>query len=53
MIGYYSQIKPNQYNGRLTPNGSELLYWKKPKTVANFIGQFKKSIMNLSKYFLI
>lgn len=36
IIRYYSQIRPHQYNGGLTPNESERLYWKTYKTVANF-----------------
>lgn len=35
-IGYYSQIRPHQYNGGLTPNESERLYWESSKTVTNF-----------------
>lgn len=33
--GYYSQVRPHQYNGGLTPNESERLYWLEYKTVAN------------------
>ncbi|MGL4379570.1 MAG: integrase core domain-containing protein, partial [Vibrio sp.] len=36
IIGYYSQLRPHQYNGGLTPNESERLYWGNSKTVANF-----------------
>jgi putative transposase len=36
IIGYYSQLRPHQYNGGLTPNESERLYWENSKTVANF-----------------
>ncbi len=36
IIGYYSQIRPHQYNGGLTPNESERLYWESSKTVTNF-----------------
>ncbi len=36
IIGYYSQLRPHQYNGGLTPNESERLYWDNSKTVANF-----------------
>ncbi|HEM8303623.1 TPA: IS3 family transposase, partial [Providencia stuartii] len=28
IIGYYSQLRPHQYNGGLTPNESERLYWE-------------------------
>lgn len=34
--GYYSETRPHQYNGGLTPNESERLYWNDSKTVANF-----------------
>lgn len=36
IIGYYSQLRPHQYNGGLTPNESERLFWESSKTVANF-----------------
>ncbi len=36
IIGYYSQLRPHQYNGGLTPNESERLLWKNSKTVASF-----------------
>lgn len=36
IIRYYSQIRPHQYNGGLTPNESERLYWETYETVANF-----------------
>lgn len=36
IIGYYSQLRPHQYNDGLTPNESERLYWKNSKTVTNF-----------------
>ncbi len=36
IIGYYSQVRPHQYNGGLTPNESEKRYWLNYKTVANF-----------------
>ncbi len=36
IIGYYSQTRPHQYNGGLTPNESERLYWEKHKILANF-----------------
>ena len=35
IIGYYSQVRPHQYNGGLTPNESEKRYWLNYKTVAN------------------
>ncbi|TVO34417.1 IS3 family transposase, partial [Vibrio algivorus] len=36
IIGYYCQLRPHQYNGGLTPNESERLYWENSKIVANF-----------------
>lgn len=36
ITGYYSQLRPHQYNGGLTPNESEKRYWLYYKTVANF-----------------
>ncbi|AJR06774.1 transposase IS3/IS911 family protein [Photobacterium gaetbulicola Gung47] len=36
ITGYYSEIRPHQYNGGLTPNESERLFWNDSKTVANF-----------------
>ncbi|MEZ9819890.1 IS3 family transposase [Shewanella sp. 10N.286.45.A1] len=35
IIGYYCQLRPHQYNGGLTPNESERLFWLNSKTVAN------------------
>ena len=34
IIGYYNQFRPHQYNGGLTPNGSERQYWNDFKPVA-------------------
>jgi hypothetical protein len=36
ITGYYSQLRPHQYNGGLTPDESERLFWKKPKTGRRF-----------------
>ena len=33
ITGYYSETRPHQYNGGLTPNESERLYWNDSKTV--------------------
>lgn len=35
IIGYYCQLTPHQYNGGLTPNESERLYWEtlKPRPI--------------------
>lgn len=35
IIGYYCQLRPHQYNGGLTPNESERLFWLNSKNVAN------------------
>lgn len=36
ITGYYSQLRPHQYNGGLTPNESERLFWLDSEIVANF-----------------
>lgn len=36
IVEYYSQLRPHQYNGGLTPNESERVYWENSKTVTNF-----------------
>ncbi|WDE08751.1 DDE-type integrase/transposase/recombinase [Thalassomonas viridans] len=36
ILGYYSQVRPHQYNGGISPNESERRYWIYYKTVANF-----------------
>ena len=36
ITGYYNEVRPHQYNGGLTPNKSEQLFWDIPKTVASF-----------------
>ncbi|RWX52799.1 IS3 family transposase, partial [Photobacterium chitinilyticum] len=36
ITGYYSQVRPHQYNGGLTPNESERRFWLTHKTVASF-----------------
>ncbi len=33
---YYSQPRPHQYNGGLTPNESARLFWKNSKVMASF-----------------
>ena len=33
--GYYSQTRPLQHNGGLSPNHAEELYWDSSKSVAN------------------
>ncbi|EKS6179269.1 IS3 family transposase, partial [Salmonella enterica] len=36
IIGYYSQLRPHEYNGGLPPNESENRYWKNSNAVASF-----------------
>lgn len=36
ITGYYSQLRPRQYNGGLTQKESERLFWKNSKGVASF-----------------
>lgn len=36
IIGYYCQVRPHQYNGGLTPNESERLFWNDSKNVVKF-----------------
>ncbi|EKH6499051.1 IS3 family transposase, partial [Salmonella enterica] len=36
IVGYYSEVRPHEYNGGLPPNESENQYRKNSKTVANF-----------------
>jgi len=36
LMGYYSKVRPHQYNGGLTPNESEERFWRSNKTVAKF-----------------
>lgn len=35
ITGYYSSIRPHWYNGGLTPNESERLFYKQSNGVAN------------------
>ncbi|AFJ47272.1 putative transposase [Shimwellia blattae DSM 4481 = NBRC 105725] len=36
IVGYYSSLRPHDYNGGLPPNESENRYWKNSKPVASF-----------------
>ncbi|HEJ7510045.1 TPA: IS3 family transposase [Klebsiella oxytoca] len=36
IVGYYSALRPHEYNGGLPPNESENRYWKNSKAVASF-----------------
>jgi len=36
IVGYYSSLRPHEYNGGLPPNESEYRYWKNSKAVASF-----------------
>lgn len=37
ILGYYSQVRPHQFNGGKTPNKTEQIYWENcSKDVAKF-----------------
>ncbi len=36
IVGYYSALRPHEYNGGLPPNESENRYWKNSNAVAGF-----------------
>ncbi len=36
-FGYYSALRPHEYNGGLPPNESENRYWKNSNAVASFL----------------
>lgn len=36
IVGYYSALRPHEYNSGLPPNESENLYWKNSNAVASF-----------------
>ncbi|WDB64801.1 IS3 family transposase [Escherichia albertii] len=36
IVGYYSALRPHEYNGGLPPNESENRYWKNSNSVASF-----------------
>ncbi|WP_342352171.1 IS3 family transposase, partial [Escherichia coli] len=36
IVGYYSALRPHEYNGGLPPNESENRYWKNCNWVASF-----------------
>ncbi len=36
VVGYYSELRPHEYNGGLPPNESENRYRKSSKTVDSF-----------------
>ena len=36
IVGYYSALRPHEYNGGLSPNESENRYWKNSNSVASF-----------------
>ncbi|OUC37024.1 hypothetical protein BJP35_2289 [Enterobacter sp. J49] len=36
IAGYYSPLRPHDYNGGLPPNESENRYWKNSSEVASF-----------------
>jgi putative transposase len=35
-VGYYSQTRPHQFNGGISPNAAETRYWNTSKIVASF-----------------
>jgi putative transposase len=40
IVGYYSALRPHEYNGGLPPNESENRYWKNSNAVASFVDHF-------------
>jgi len=36
IVGYYSQVRPHQHNGGISPNNTEVLYWNDYNSVAKF-----------------
>ncbi|WP_162753959.1 integrase core domain-containing protein, partial [Escherichia coli] len=36
IVGYYSALRPHEYNGGLPPNESENRYWKNSNAEASF-----------------
>jgi putative transposase len=36
IVGYYSQTRPHQFNGGISPNEVEARYWNTSKVVASF-----------------
>ncbi|BDW25433.1 hypothetical protein JNE141411_47690 (plasmid) [Escherichia coli] len=41
IVGYYSTLRPHEYNGGLPPNESENRYWKNSTPVASFVKHVK------------
>ena len=37
IVGYYSALRPHEYNGGLPPNESENRYWKNSNAVASLV----------------
>ncbi len=37
IVGYYSALRPHEYNGGLPPNESENRYWKNSNAVASLL----------------
>ncbi len=44
IVGYYSTLRPHEYNGGLPPNESEKRYWENSKAVASFASQLPMKI---------
>lgn len=42
IVGYYSALRPHEYNGGLPPNESENRYWKNSNSVASFCWPLQK-----------
>src|SRR5690554_5740337 len=51
LIGYYSQLRPHQHNGGISPNQAEENYWNNYKPVASFTWplQLDKTHIGLSE----
>ncbi len=45
IVGYYSALRPHEYNGGLPPNESENRYWKNSNAVASFVDHFTANIV--------
>ena len=53
IVGYYSALRPHEYNGGLPPNESENRYWKNSNAVASFVDHYTlivSYVMRSEKY---
>lgn len=48
IVGYYSALRPHEYNGGLPPNESENRYWKNSKAVASVSGPLQTGYLGNS-----